>query len=149
MMAENDAVEEETAAAETTIIEEADDSEGRQLTAEPKQSTERKKRRDSPALRQIVSWFAACGRCSFFLAGYRLIGDEDALETAVANRGKKWLTVPWSHALADLVHKSYGSRTDIDSYYLEGQCLECQRRFTYRGAEAEEKPGTFRIELKP
>ena len=168
MMAENDALEAETteeekdldgafandepdekAAVETIMVEESRDSEALQLLEEPKQSTERKKWRASPALRQVVSWFAACGRCSFFLAGYRLICDEDALETAVANRSKKWLTVPWSHDMAELVHKTYGSRIDISCYYFEGQCIECHRRFTYQGAENEGEPATFRIELKP
>lgn len=168
MIAENDAVEAETtgeekdldeafandelnedAAVETMTAEEANDSEAFQLLEEPKQSIERKRRRVSPALRQVISWFAACGRCSFFLAGYRLICDEDALETAVANRSKKWLTVPWSHDMAELVHKTYGSRIDISCYHFEGQCMECHRRFTYQGAENEDEPVAFRIELKP
>lgn len=168
MMVENDAVEaeateekkdvnappvntepEEDTAVEMMIIDEDNDSGNAQPEAEPKQSTQRKKRRLSPALRQIVSWFAACGRCSFFLAGYGLICDEDVLETAVANRGKKWLTVPWSYDLAKLVHKSYGSRIDISCYYFEGQCVECHRRFTYQGTENEDELATFRIELKP
>lgn len=168
MMAENDALEAETTeeekdldgtfandepdeetAVEMIMVEEARDSQALQLLEESKQSTERKKWRVSPALRQVVSWFAACGRCSFFLAGYRLICDEDALETAVANRSKKWLTVPWSHDMAELVHKTYGSRIDISCYHFEGQCMECHRRFTYQGTENEDEPAAFRIELKP
>ena len=168
MMAENDVVEEEKteekkddntslvnnepveeAAAKMIIVEAVNDSKASQTKVEPKQTFERKKQQTSPALRQIVSWFAACGRCSFYLAGYRLICDEDALETAVANRGKKWLTVPWTYDLAKLIHKTYGSRIDITCYHFEGQCMECHRRFTYQGAEKEDKPATFRIELKP
>ncbi|MCB9420702.1 MAG: hypothetical protein H6667_12920 [Ardenticatenaceae bacterium] len=156
MMAENDAVEE--GKAEEIIDDDmfiADDElqatieEDEVVEAEAEPVVERKKRRDSPALRQIMTWFAACGRCSFFLAGYRLICDEEALETAVANRSKKWLVVPWSHALAELIHKTYGSRIDISCYHFEGQCVECHRRFTFQGSEKDDEPATFRIELKP
>jgi hypothetical protein len=166
MMAENDAVEAEKTEAEMDgnaspindeleaeteemiFVEAVDDSNNFQPEGEPEQSNKRKKWQPSPALRQVISWFAACGRCSFFLAGYGLIGDEDVLETAVSSRGKKWLTVPWSHDLAQLVYKTYGSRIDVTYYHFEGQCKECQRRFTYQGSE-EDQPPTFRIELKP
>lgn len=164
-MAENDAVEDEktekgdnpslvddglnTGVEETIIAEAVDDIEVFQSDEEPEQSNKRKKWRPSPAMRQVVSWFAACGRCSFFLAGYGLICDEDVLETAVANRSKKWLTIPWSHDLAQLIHKTYGSRIDITCYHFEGQCKECHRRFMYQGTENEDESATFRIELKP
>ena len=113
---------------------------------EPKKD---RKKRSSKEMAQIVAWFAACGRCSFFLTGYRLIYDEDVLATAVSERSKKWLTVPWSHDAARLVHKTYGSRVDINCYHYEGQCKECHRRFTYQANENKDAPGTFRIELKP
>ena len=131
------------------VVEAVDDSDNAQNEVEPEQSNKWKKWRPSPALRQVVSWFSACGRCSFFLAGYGLICDEDFLETAVANRGKKWLTVPRSHELAQLIHKTYGSRIDITCYYYEGQCQECHRRFTFQGTPKEDQSAAFRIELKP
>lgn len=169
MMVENDAVEadkieiqedadeplendelDEAVAVELPGDEEgkAENSEASQSAGEPEPSKQ-KRRRTSPALNQVTSWFAACGRCSFFLAGYRLISDEEMLETAVANRSKKWLTVPWSKALAELILKTYGSRIDINCYHFEGQCLECHRRFTYQGANKEGEQATFRIALKP
>lgn len=137
--------DEETAVEITQDEAAADEAEP---AAEQEQSKKRKKYRASPALKQITAWFAACGRCSFFLAGYRLIVSDEELETAVANRSKKWLTIPWSNDLAELVHKTYGSRIDISCYHFEGQCVECHRRFTYQGAD-EAEPATFRIELKP
>ena len=168
MMAENDTAEEgktetekeingplanneldEAVAAETMPEEEADDEDALQSSEEPEPREQPKKRRASPALRQVIAWFAACGRCSYFLAGYRLIADEEALETAVANQSKKWLALPWSHAMAELIHKTYGSRIDISCYHFEGQCPECHRRFTYQSAEEEGGPAAFRIELKP
>jgi hypothetical protein len=167
MMVENDAVEAETTIAENDgntspendkleveiegkkLVEAVDGSETAQPEAEPEQSNKRKKWQPSPALRQVISWFAACGRCSFFLAGYGLIDGEDVLETAVSNRGKKWLTVSWSHDLSQLVHKTYGSRIDVTCYHFAGQCKECHRRFTYQASEKEDEPATFRIELRP
>lgn len=103
----------------------------------------------SAAERKVVSWFAACGRCSFFLAGYRLTCSEAAWETAVAQRKKNWLVLPWSHAAVNLVHKGYGSQIDVDCYHYEGQCRECHRRFVFQVGEDESEPATFRIELKP
>ena len=103
--------------------------------------------RSSPLIRHIArvtSWFAACGRCSFFLAGYSIAGGEGALETAVAYRGKQWLYLTWTHAVANLVHKSYGSRVDIHCYHYEGRCQECHRRFVYDAADKHAGP-TFRL----
>ncbi len=112
------------------------------------QRKKERKPKPDPALTQVVSWFAACGRCSFFLAGYTVAGGEGALETAVAQRGKKWLHLTWNRDVANLVHKSYGSRVDINCYHYEGRCQECRRRFVYH-AEDESGAPSFRIELRP
>ena len=103
----------------------------------------------SPAARQIVAWFSACGRCSFFLPGYRLTCDEAAWETAVARRKKHWLVLPWSRAAAILVDQTYGSQIDVDCFHYDGQCPECRRRFTLRIDEDKPETTAFRIELKP
>jgi hypothetical protein len=137
----------ETAVTQSTEAPDEPDTES--PSERPKHAVKRKKRSPSPAMQQTVAWFAACGRCSYFLTGYRLISDEDVLETAVANRGKKWLTVPWSHELAKLIDKTYGSRIDTSYYHIDGQCPECSRRFIYQQTAKENKPATFRIELKP
>lgn len=140
------------ASAETAVAQpeaETEETDTKAPPQQPEQTPKQKKRDPSRALQQIVTWFAACGRCSYFLAGYRLISDEAALETAVANRGKKWLTVPWSQELADLIHKTYGSRIDTSYYHIDGQCPECCRRFTYQEANKKDQTTTFRIELRP
>ncbi len=117
----------------------------------PEQTVKRDKReqrRLAADMAQVVSWFAACGRCSFFLAGYKVAGGRDAVETAVAQRGKHWLTLSWTQSVANLVHKSYGSRVDIECYHYEGCCSECQRHFVYQAAGGENGSPSLRIELK-
>jgi len=113
----------------------------------PPKRKKHKKQPTNQEIARVTSWFAACGRCSFFLAGYTVAGGEGALETAVAYRGNHWLYLNWSHAVANLVHKSYGSRVDIQSYHFEGRCQECQRRFVYDAADEHAAP-IFQIELK-
>lgn len=149
LIADND--ESEEVAPEALEPEKAEnDTKPAEPVVEKKRTDKRKpKRRVSAAMRQITAWFAACGRCSFFLTGYQLICDDDVFDTAVSDRSKKWLTLPWSHEAARLVHKTYGSRVDINCYHYEGQCKECHRRFTYQAAIEEDKTDTFRIELKP
>lgn len=131
-------------AADAVQEDEAKVIKSRQLEKQNK----RKARRRAAEMALVVSWFAACGRCSFFLAGYKVAGGEEALVTAVANRGKHWLPLSWTRGIANLVHKSYGSRVDIDCYHYEGCCSECQRHFVYRAAEGEDDLPTLRIELK-
>ncbi len=141
----------EGAKLEAPTVEEAQENgeANRSVPKEKRKDKQRRKKQLTSEMDQIVAWFAACGRCSFFLTGYRLICDEDVLATAVSERGKKWLKVPWSHDAARLVHKTYGSRVDINCYHYEGQCKECRRRFTYQADKKGDAPGTFRIELKP
>lgn len=93
--------------------------------------------------------FVSCGRCSFFLAGYRVLQGLDALQQAAEQRDEAWLVLRWNHAMRKLVQDSYGSRMDIEFYYYDGRCPECQRRFVIGQqdepaaieAEGEEEPG--------
>jgi hypothetical protein len=141
----------EGAAPEAPPVEEVQEKDEavKPVSREKQREKQRRKNQSTREMDQIVAWFAACGRCSFFLTGYRLIFDEDVMATAVSGRGKKWLKVPWSHDAARLVHKTYGSRVDINCYHYEGQCKECRRRFTYQADKKGDAAGTFRIELKP
>jgi hypothetical protein len=70
-------------------------------------------------------------------------------ETAVAQRKKNWLILPWSHAAANLVYKTYGRRIDIGCFHYEGQCSECHRRFVFEAGEDGPDSAEFRIELIP
>ena len=84
--------------------------------------------------------FIACGRCSFFLAGYRVIHGADELKQAAEASDDEWLTLSWDHETRRLVQSSYGSRLDIEFYYYDGRCPECQRRFVIGAGEDGAEP---------
>lgn len=134
--------------ADTDIPLEENEEIGQKKQPRAKQKSSGKRRR-KPAQDRVTAWFAACGRCSFFLAGFTLVCGEEALETAVEQRGTRWLTLPWSWEIVDLVHKSFGSRFDNDCYHFEGCCPECRRNFVYQAVNEAGETATIRIELKP
>lgn len=106
-------------------------------------------RQNQLTLQQVTERFAACGRCSYFWAGYRVIFGEDALATAVAQNESGWLYLEWNLQMPELVHKSYGVRLDITHFHYEGCCKECRRTFVYQAAEAEDETDEFCIEISP
>ena len=110
----------------------------------------KRKRRKKPqkvktALDIVTESFAACGRCSYFWAGYRAIYGLEEQERVAAQTGTDWLALTWSYPMRELLLKSYGSRFDIDFAYYEGSCKECRRHFVY-DALAEDHPPALRIE---
>lgn len=90
--------------------------------------------------------FMGCARCSFFLAGYRLLHDD--FEKAVDAREDGWVTLTWDHSVNQLVYKSYGSDLESDAYYYQWSCKFCRRAFVYRAGEGEEQLSTLRIAIK-
>ena len=94
----------------------------------------------------VVAAFMGCGRCSFFLVGYRLIFDD--FEQAVENSESNRLTLSWNHAVRQLVQKSYGSQIEVDAYHYQGSCKECRRSFTFQMGETAEEPATLEIAIK-
>ncbi|MCL4263773.1 MAG: hypothetical protein KJ069_11180 [Anaerolineae bacterium] len=74
--------------------------------------------------------FAACGRCSYFWAGSQVLVGVERAATAVEERQNGWITLPWSQAMSNLIHKSYGVLMDSDFFHYEGCCQECRRPFT-------------------
>jgi hypothetical protein len=109
----------------------------------------RQPRKNQPLLRSVTARFAACGRCSYFWAGYRVIFGMEELETAVANSKSGWLELIWNEQMPELLHKSFGSRFDISHLHYEGCCQECRRHFVYQTAEKEDEAAAFRIEISP
>lgn len=97
---------------------------------------------------EVLQDFAACPRCSYFWAGYKVIAGDEGIDTAVNQQENGWLTLAWSHPMRELVHKSYGARLDADYFHYEGSCKECARPFAFAAPE-EEQAGSFRIELAP
>jgi hypothetical protein len=101
-----------------------------------------------PVLQDVEASFAACGRCCFFLAGYRSEFGQDNLVAAVQQNGDSgWLSLTWNQHTRNLMNKSYGVRIDIDFYRYEGCCVACQRQFAYEEAETEAETAVFRIQL--
>ena len=78
---------------------------------------------------EVTASFVACGRCSFFLTGYRLLHSD--FEASVKESSDGWLSLSWNRATGDLVLKSYGGQIDLDLYYFEGICPDCKRRYVY------------------
>ena len=83
------------------------------------------------ALNAALIRFSACGRCSMFLAAYRLHYDDSVLQTAVKNIEGGWLALPWDPAIRELINKSYGCRIDVESFHFESFCPECHGLFVY------------------
>ncbi len=100
----------------------------------------------SPPLAEVIDCFSACGRCSYFWAGYRVIAGEEVVETAVKENDPVWLTLPWSHPVRELIVKSYGIRFDVAYFHHEGSCKECQRQFVYDEEDEELDDGPEVIE---
>ena len=113
-----------------------------------KKKTKRRSGKVNQAVKEVTQWFAACARCSYFLAGYHAIVGKEGLETTIMDSGDKWLTIDWDNRLRELIQKSYGGRMDIDYYQVDGTCMECKRHYIYRG-EDDVAAAEFRIEMKP
>lgn len=112
---------------------------------------ERKPRVEIPAadqkfLQEKLSRFICCGRCSLFLAAYRLKHDDAELFAAVNRIENGWLTLPWDPGLRELINKSYGCRIDVEAYYFESCCPECHSAFVY-AESAEDQTLQFRIKI--
>lgn len=123
---------------------------------EPKKPENRRQKKKKPrakkgnnSLKQVSARFAACGRCSFFWAGYKVIFGESAQETAVAQSESGWLNLEWNSQMHELLFKSYGIRLDQNFYHYEGCCKECRRRFVYQASDSEDEPSQCEIEISP
>lgn len=115
--------------------------------SKPSSKGKRKSNQSEPTPQEkIEAAFLGCGRCSFFLVGYKLIHNDFGEAAEKAEGG--WLTLSWDHAVQQLVHKSYGSQIETDAYHYQGSCKECQRSFAFEAAESAEQPATLRIAVK-
>jgi hypothetical protein len=96
----------------------------------------------------IVKRFTVCGRCSFFVAGYKLLVGDEEWETAVNQIDGRWLPLTWNADVRNLVSHSFGARLNVDYFHYESRCPECGRSFQYRAADdkSPEQP-LFQIEL--
>jgi hypothetical protein len=99
-------------------------------------------------LERVVDNFVPCGRCSFFLVGYRTIHGQEDLEARAQQVEDGWLPLGWNHETRRLVQESFGNRLDQELMYFDSRCPECQRRFVYEAKEGDEEPDRFVVELK-
>lgn len=112
-------------------------------------SRQSKNQQQRTALEKVTADFAACGRCSYFWAGYRVIAGEAAAQTAVGEVANGWLTLTWPQPMRTLVHKSYGVEVDAGFFHYEGSCHECRRVFVCIMTEAEEVSPSLAEEAAP
>jgi hypothetical protein len=87
----------------------------------------------------------ACSRCSYFVAGYRLIHDD--LETAAAALQDGWLELTGDELTRQLVAVSYGIQPESEIYFYSGCCRECRRVFVFQQASDSDQPGTMRFRI--
>lgn len=134
---------------EATVDEE--DAEAPRPTKVKKQRRQplRTPRKNQPTVPQVTERFAACGRCSYFWAGYRVLFGQEELETAVAHSKSGWLELNWDERMTELVVKSYGVPLDNGFYHYDGCCDECRRHFIYEASDNEDEADAFRIEITP
>ena len=139
---------------EIEAVEDAEDSPEEPVIEAPTHpaftpQNSQKLRRDGLTTEHVITYFAPCGRCGYFLSGYRALYGGDDLETAVSEAKSGWLTLTWGIEMQHLILKSYGSRIEMNDLHFDGCCSECRRAFVYKSPSSENKPATFRIEIKP
>lgn len=99
-------------------------------------------------VQQTLENFYACDRCSFFIAGYRVLHGLESVDRAAEESDGSWLVLTWDRPTWLLLEKSYGNQLDVELSYFDGQCPRCQRRFVYEGGAEGSVAETFRIEIK-
>jgi hypothetical protein len=95
---------------------------------------------------EVVAAFNGCARCSFFLAGYRLLHDD--FDKAVDDRVDGFLKLSWDHAVNQLVYKSFGIQLEADAYYLQGSCQFCRRAFIFEAGNGDGEGASLQIAVK-
>lgn len=117
------------------------------MVAKTKMTKKRSGRQAKKTTIPIIDYFIACPRCSFFLAGYRLL--EQDFDEAMANASTDWLDLTWNPAVRNLVRKSYGCEIDEDLQVFQGVCPECRRAFVFATGEEEGDADQFSVQINP
>jgi len=99
--------------------------------------------------KDVIRYFEPCGRCGYFLTGYRAAYGQENFETAVAEEKGGWISLSWGIDMRELLMKSYGSRVETRDLHFEGCCSECRRVYMYQNSRSDEIPSVVRIEVKP
>lgn len=103
------------------------------------------------AASEIIAAFVACGRCSFFLSGYRALRGNDGFVADALQAQDNWLEMAWQPALIPLIEKSYGMSFRDGMYHVEHMCHECGRVFVYRHEPDDDADSqtTLRVQIMP
>ncbi|MFZ0547073.1 MAG: hypothetical protein WAM60_16630 [Candidatus Promineifilaceae bacterium] len=110
-------------------------------------SSPKGKRKSKPTPQDnVVAAFLSCARCSFFLAGYRLLHDD--FEEAVQKSENGWLTLSWDYPVKQLIEKSLGCQIEDDVYYYQGSCKDCSRTFAFQASQQDDQPPTLKVAIK-
>ncbi|UCG24411.1 MAG: hypothetical protein JSW55_20210 [Chloroflexota bacterium] len=96
---------------------------------------------------QVSAYFTACPRCSFFLAGYRLVQQD--FDEAVEKSNSGWLDLTWNLTVRNLVQKSYGCEMANNLQVFQGTCPSCRRPFVFEAGQEEGEADQFSIKINP
>jgi hypothetical protein len=143
--AEPQTAEPQTAAPQTAAPETAPPT-ALNESSKPARKGRRPDKEKPSSLAAVLTLISACPRCSFFVAGYRVIHAD--METAVDNNSAGWLELSWDQPVRELLHKAYGVRIDVEAFYFSGSCRECRRSFTIQYPEEAGQPPSFSLQLR-
>lgn len=94
---------------------------------------------------EVQRAFMGCGRCSFFLAGYRILHGMEALGEASRAVDGDIISLTDDGATRQLLYKSYGWRYELPSLAFQAACPECRRSF----AAGDESSNVLEVAVRP
>ena len=97
--------------------------------AAPRKEPRRFSRAERDALDRQQRRFAACGRCSYFVADCRVKLGGEAYQTAVLDSRDGWVRLEGDHGIHRMAMGAYGVELDAEFDLFDGSCPECRRRF--------------------
>lgn len=89
-------------------------------------------------------YFAACGRCGYFVADCCLLLGEEVVQDAILDADDGWVRLEGNEAFGRLLQNAYGVHLDAGYSYLDGSCPECRRRYVYM----EQDDGPTRLKIR-
>lgn len=119
------------------------------VVAPPAKPKKPKKHPQGLTTKDVIRYFAPCGRCGYFLTGYRAAYGLENFKTAVSEEKDGWLSLSWGNDIRELLLKSYGRVVESNDLIFNSACPECRRVLIYTAASDEDQPAVFRIEIKP
>lgn len=113
--------------------------------SEPVQEPRRLSRAERETYDRQRRRFAACGRCSYFVADCRVYLGEEALQSAILDSSDGWVQMEGSTTFRRLLSNAYGVQLDVGYDYFDGSCPECRRRYVY--SEGADETVTVKIRV--